>query len=80
MDRTKRLVSASGRLVGKVAALVRELDYWQRRAAIMSLAPDRYLPHPDRAPETYGEFLARTTGPLIREPSWKARLAGRWVG
>jgi hypothetical protein len=59
---------------------LRELNYWQRRKAVLSLAPDRYLMNPDKAPDTYGEFLARTYGPLIREPSFKARLAGRRVG
>ncbi len=66
--------------MGRLIRLIRELNYWQRRSAILSMAPDRHLPHPDRPPETYGEFLARTTGPLLREPSYKARLAGRWVG
>jgi hypothetical protein len=64
----------------RLVALIRELNYWQRRAAILSMAPDRYLPHPDRAPESFSEFLARTSGPLLREPSFKARLAGRQVG
>jgi hypothetical protein len=59
---------------------LRELDYWQRRTTVLSLAPDRYLMNPDKAPDTYQEFLARTYGPLIREPSFKARLTGRRVG
>ncbi len=66
--------------MGRLIRLIRELNYWQRRSAILSMAPDRHLPHPDRPPETYSEFLARTSGPLLREPSCKARLAGRWVG
>jgi hypothetical protein len=60
--------------------LIRELNYWQRRAVILSMAPDRHLRHPNRPPETFSEFLARTSGPLIREPSFRARLAGRQVG
>ncbi|HEX2320026.1 MAG TPA: hypothetical protein VHJ18_13680 [Streptosporangiaceae bacterium] len=67
-------------LAVKLTELVRELNYWQRRSAILALAPDRHLPHPERAPETFSEFLARTSGPLLREPSCKARLAGRLVG
>jgi hypothetical protein len=67
------------RLAVKLVELVRELNYWQRRSAILALAPDRHLPHPERAPETFSEFMARTSGPLLREPSWKARLAGRLV-
>jgi hypothetical protein len=59
---------------------VREIDYWQRRAAVLTMAPDRYSLNSDRPPDTYDEFLARTAGPLIREPSLRARLAGRQVG
>ena len=66
--------------VGRIAELIRELNYWQRRAAVLSMAPDRFLPHPNRPPETFSEFLARTSGPLIREPSCRARMAGRQVG
>jgi hypothetical protein len=80
MEPMKRLIHTSGRIACRLAGFVRELDYWQRRSAILSMAADRYLAHPDRAPETYSEFLARTSGPLLREPSCKARLAGRWVG
>jgi len=59
---------------------VGELNYCQRRLTVLSLAPDRYIAHPNRAPDTYQEFLERTSGPLMREPSSKARLAGRKVG
>jgi hypothetical protein len=64
----------------RLMQFLRELDYWQRRTAVLSLAPDRYLMNPDKPPDTYREFLARTYGPLIREPSFKARIAGRRVG
>jgi hypothetical protein len=43
------------------------------------MSPDRYLPHPDTPPDTYSEFLARTRGLLLHEPSARARLAGRVV-
>jgi len=68
------------RLISGVAEAVRELSYCQRRAAVLSMAPDRFLPNSNRAPDTYQEFLARTSGPLMREPSLRARLAGRQVG
>jgi hypothetical protein len=64
----------------RLVQFVREVNYWQRRKAVLSMAPDRYLMNPDKAPDTYREFLARTYAPLIREPSFKARLAGRRVG
>jgi hypothetical protein len=80
MDGVRRAARALWRAVSGLAHFLRELDYWQRRMAVMSLAPDRYVAHSDRAPDTYREFLARTTGPLLREPSSRARLAGRQVG
>jgi hypothetical protein len=80
MDGIRRAARAIRRAASGLASFLRELDYWQRRTAILSLAPDRYVAHPNRAPDTYGEFLARTTGPLLREPSSRARLAGRQVG
>ncbi len=64
----------------RIVRAVGELNYWQRRMTVLTLAPDRYLTTPNRAPETYREFLARTSGPLLCEPSSRARLAGRRVG
>jgi len=80
MDRVRRAVRALWRAGSGLANFLRELDYWQRRTTVLSLAPDRHVPHPNRAPDTYREFLARTAGPLLREPSSRARLAGRQVG
>ena len=56
------------RLVGKVAAVVGEMNEAQRRMIILRSAPDRYLFNSHEAPETYQEFLARTSGPLLHEP------------
>jgi hypothetical protein len=80
MDRVRRAARALWRPASGLANFLRELGYWQRRTAVLTLAPDRQLAHPNKAPETYREFLARTTGPLLREPSSCARLAGRQVG
>ncbi len=80
MDSLRRAARALWRAARVLANFLRELDYWQRRTAVLSLAPDRYVAQPNRAPDTYREFLARTTGPLLREPSSRARLAGRQVG
>ncbi len=79
MNGVRRSARALRRTAGRIMQFLRELDYWQRRTAVLSLAPDRYIMNPHKAPDTYREFLARTTGPLIREPSFKARLAGRRV-
>jgi hypothetical protein len=80
MNGVRRPARALRQMVRRIAEFLRELNYWQRRKAVLSLAPDRYLMNPDKAPDTYREFLARTYAPLIREPSFKARLAGRRVG
>jgi len=80
MSGVRRAARGVRRTVGRIMQFLRELDYWQRRTAVLSLAPDRYIMNAHKAPDTYREFLARTTGPLIREPSFKARLAGRRVG
>jgi hypothetical protein len=56
------------RLVGKVAAVVGEMNEAQRRMIILRSAPDRYLLNSDEAPATYHEFLARSSGPHLHEP------------
>jgi hypothetical protein len=80
MNGVRRSARALRHMARRFVEFLRELSYWQRRKAVLSLAPDRYLANPDKAPDTYREFMARTYGPLIREPSFKARLAGRRVG
>lgn len=57
------------RLAGKIAAIVAEMNYAQRRMLALRATQDRYLLHPDEPPASYGEFLARTAGPLLHEPS-----------
>jgi hypothetical protein len=56
-------------LVLKIAAIVRECNEAQRRMAEIRSAPDRFALRPDVAPDTYAEFLFRTSAPLQREPS-----------
>jgi len=80
MSRARRTARAICQAATAVAAFLREVDYWQRRSAILALAPDRHVRQPNKAPDSYREFLARTDGPLLREPSSCARLAGRQVG
>ena len=64
-----------------VAHVFADMDYAQRRVAVLTAAPDRLLPAQDknRAPTTYAEFLLRTSGPLLREPSAAARGRGLLV-
>jgi hypothetical protein len=61
------------RLAGRVVAVIAEMNEAQRRMAALRFSQDRYLPRPDQAPEDYDEFLARTSGPRLREPSASER-------
>ena len=61
------------RVVGKLADVVREMNEAQRLSLALRTAPDRYIQHPS-APDTYSEFLARTSGMLLHEPSARKRL------
>jgi hypothetical protein len=63
-------------LIFKIAAIVRECNDAQRRMAQIRSAPDRFALRPDVAPDTYAEFLFRTSAPLQREPSASARARG----
>jgi hypothetical protein len=71
--------SAPGILKGlfrKLAGVLADCRYAQRRALILRTAPDAYTTRPDRAPDTYGEFLYRTSGVLLHEPTARARRNG----
>ncbi len=61
------------RLASRVAAMVAEMNEAQRRVAVPHVVPDSYLTRPGAPPDSYAEFLARTSGPLIREPSASER-------
>jgi len=61
------------RLAGKIAAIVAEMNYAQRRMLELRTTQDRYLLQPDEPPASYAEFLARTAGPLLHEPSARRR-------
>jgi hypothetical protein len=76
----RRLGRTIRRAIARVTTAVREFNYWQQRSAVLSMSLDRYANAPDRVPDTYEEFLGRTAGPLLREPSSRARLSGQPVG
>ena len=63
----------------RVAAVIAECNYAQRRLAVLQASPDRYLRRSDLAPDTYQEFLFRTSGPLAHEPSARKRSLGRAI-
>jgi len=60
----------------RVVTIIAECNYAQRRLAVLRLSPDRYVIAPDQAPDTYREFLFRTSGLLAHEPSAAERALG----
>jgi len=60
----------------RVVTIIAECNYAQRRLAVLRLSPDRYVTAPDQAPDTYREFLFRTSGLLAHEPSAAERALG----
>lgn len=65
-----------GRLARGAADIVAECNHATRRMTEVTTAPDRFLLDPDSAPDTYAEFLFRTSGVLAHEPSARARCRG----
>jgi hypothetical protein len=63
--RAGRAVRAALRAVASVLA---ECNEAALVVAARRTAPDRYAPDPYRAPDTYAEFLFRTSGMLVHEP------------
>jgi|HubBroStandDraft_3_1064219.scaffolds.fasta_scaffold18762_5 hypothetical protein len=61
------------RLAGRLTAAIQEMNEAQRRMIILRTATDCYLTRPDVPPDTYTEFLGRTSGVLTREPSARDR-------
>jgi hypothetical protein len=55
---------AVGRFVRRAVAIIAECNEAQRRMIELWLSVDR-----GQAPDTYAEFLLRTSGTLIREPA-----------
>ena len=76
MNNRPSILSGLGALAHRIAAVVRECNEAQRRMAAVSTATDRYVANPDAAPDSYAEFLFRTAGPLLHEPSARSRARG----
>ena len=72
--------TALGRLGQRVAAIIAECNYAQRRSTILRMTPDTYLDDRDKAPADYAEFLFRTSGALLHEPGAARRANGQLVG
>jgi len=73
------MIGLIARAARRCASTVDEMNYAQRRTAVLLAAPDRHLARNNRAPDSYAEFLFRTSGPLRCEPSAARRADGRLV-
>lgn len=63
-------------LTHKIAAVIDDCRYAQQRMAALRTAPDRQLLGSDSGPDSYAEFLFRSSGVLLHEPSARARRRG----
>lgn len=61
------------RAARRTAAVLAECHQARRRCVTLALAPDRQLANPGEPPETYAEFLFRTSAPLLHEPPARDR-------
>ena len=59
----------------RIACVLAECHMAGRRCLTLALAPDRQMINPGQAPETYAEFLFRTSAPLLHEPAARDRSA-----
>ena len=72
-----RLTTGAARITKRIANVVAECNYAQRRSFAIMTTPDSYLKDRDQAPDTYAEFLFRTSGGLLHEPASAQRAHGR---
>jgi hypothetical protein len=72
--------NALARFGSRVAGIVAECNYAQRRMLALRTTPDVYLTDGDKAPDNYAEFLFRTSNALMHEPAAAGRAHGRLVG
>ncbi|MGB6456355.1 MAG: hypothetical protein WBH47_17935 [Streptosporangiaceae bacterium] len=66
-------VSQQGQVIRRIASRIRQIvaecNDATRRMTTLAGTPDRFPADPDRAPDSYGEFLIRTAGLMRREPA-----------
>ena len=72
-----QLTTGAARILNRIANVVAECNYAQRRSFAIMTTPDSYLTDRDQAPDTYAEFLFRTSGGLLHEPASAQRTHGR---
>lgn len=61
------------RAVAAMVRAIKEMNEAQRRLFVLQMAVDRYHPKSNAVPDTYEEFLVRTSGVLLHEPSARRR-------
>jgi hypothetical protein len=67
------------RFARRVARVLDDMRYAQYRMTVLLCSPDRFVMDRDRAPRDFAEFMFRTSGPLLREPSEDSRAHGELV-
>ncbi len=67
------------RVLRRVTRAIADMNDAQRRVTVLTAAPDRSVPDSGKVPDTYAEFLYRTSGPLLHEPSAARRSRGQLV-
>jgi len=75
--RITSLTTSLARFGRRVADVLAECNYAQRRATMLMMNPDAYLIDRDKAPDDYAEFLFRTSGAMLREPTAAASSSAR---
>jgi hypothetical protein len=75
----RRAWGALARALRRSRAAVQRFNDQQRRYSAVAMSMDTHMVRPDSAPDTFSEFLFRTRGPLVHEPSATARLTGHGV-
>jgi hypothetical protein len=69
--------AAIRRLASRVGQVIAECNEATRRLTTLAGTAECYPVDPDRAPDTYTEFIIRTAGVQRREPAWKTRVRSR---
>jgi hypothetical protein len=77
-QRRPKMKTAVRRAADRLTDVVREMNEAQRLMLALRTGVDRWAENPDAAPDTYEEFLARTSGVLLHEaPARKRMKTGR---
>ncbi len=67
------LTTGVARFARRIAGVMAEVQYAQRRLTTLTTSADLYLADSDHVPDNYAEFLFRTSGLLLHEPDAAGR-------